>query len=153
MALAGVALAGVAPRLTLSAAECSALEGLAAEWFARGASVRQFILTLTAGLPQVVHNARALTRNRLIQKMPPELPWQPEPEAQLPLVRERTMECTDCGRPGRAAALPGRLCADCRDDASAAKPAHARQLADELHARVAGLRSALRGVEAATAGG
>lgn len=140
-ALAG--LAGVEPRLTLSAAECSALEGLAAEWFARGASIQQFIVTLTAGLPQVVHSAGALTRNRLIQKMPPELPWLPKPETQLP-PRELTMECTDCGRPGRSTALPGGICADCRNDTSSAQSAHARPLADELRSRVAGLRNALR---------
>jgi hypothetical protein len=152
-----VALGGVEPRLTLSAAECRTLEGLAAEWFARGTSVHQFMLTLTAGLPQVVHSAGALTRNRLIQKMPPELslPWQPRPELQLP-VRELTMECTDCGRSGRAAALPGGLCADCRDEPSA-QSVRARPLADELRARVAGLRSALRpgtgGGAVAAAGG
>jgi hypothetical protein len=152
-----VALAMAEPRLTLSSAECSALEGLAAEWFARGISLHQFILTLTAGLPQVVHNAGALTRTRLINKMPPELVWLPQPEPPLPPQRERTMECIDCRRPGRTAALPGGLCADCRSDASArAAHASARPLADELRTRVAGLRSALRsgtsGAVAATAG-
>ncbi|MCP3819924.1 hypothetical protein NLX86_18025 [Streptomyces sp. A3M-1-3] len=81
------------PRMTLSAADCAA--------------------ELTAGLPPVVHCARALARTRLIDKLPPELePVVPTAPAAVPL---RLMECTNCGIPGRPEALPGGQCAGCRD--------------------------------------
>ena len=134
------ALGSADARLTLSAAECGALEGLAAEWFARGTTPGQFALALTAGLPQVVHSAGALARNRLVQKMPADISQPPQP--QLPRQRRIVMECIDCGRPGASEALPGGICQACRSDGQS-QPA-TRPLASELRLRVAGLRSALR---------
>ncbi|CAM5492238.1 hypothetical protein SABIM44S_03060 [Streptomyces abikoensis] len=86
-------------RLTLSAAECASLEGLAAEWFTRGVTPLEFARILTTGLPGVIHCPGAFTRKRLIDRLPP----QPLPasyaETQPPA--RWIMECTGCGIPGR----------------------------------------------------
>ncbi|MGW3039139.1 hypothetical protein ACWC9T_03625 [Kitasatospora sp. NPDC001159] len=71
-ALAGLGVADT--RLALSAADCEALEPLAAEWLARGATPALFTAALTAGLPTPVHSPAAFTRRRLLDKMPPERP-------------------------------------------------------------------------------
>ncbi|NJP77954.1 hypothetical protein HCK01_11595, partial [Streptomyces sp. AA8] len=67
--------------MTLSAAECQALEALAAQWLDLGAREDEVVRALTAGLPPEVHSAGALARRRLIDKMPPEREPEPEPEA------------------------------------------------------------------------
>ncbi|MEU7132765.1 hypothetical protein [Streptomyces sp. NPDC046261] len=125
-------------RLALSAADCAALEGLAAEWFARGADESQLVRALTAGLPPQVHAPAALMRIRLAEKLPPER--EPEPEARrVPL---RIMECAVCGVPGRPEALPGGLCRDCRGEP---RPALSPCLPPaDVRARVAELRAAAR---------
>ncbi|WP_241827148.1 hypothetical protein [Streptomyces graminilatus] len=99
------------PRLVLSAVDCAALEQLAADWLARGATPDHITHALLAGLPDPVHSPRALTRRRLMDKMPPERTV--EPLLRTPR-RTLLMECTDCGVPGRAEALPGGLCRGCR---------------------------------------
>ncbi|MGK5734184.1 hypothetical protein ACSNOG_32200, partial [Streptomyces sp. URMC 124] len=105
------------PRLTLSAADCAALEPLAAEWFARGVTPEAFARILCNGLPDVIYCPRAFTRKRLIDRLPPEPV--PDPRAETG-TREATppprwiMECAGCGVPGRPEALPGGLCRACR---------------------------------------
>ncbi|MFI9099770.1 hypothetical protein ACIGXA_04530 [Streptomyces fildesensis] len=94
------------PRMTLSAADCAALEPLAAEWLARGVRGPQLVYALTAGLPPHVHCAGALARRRLNDKMPPEA-------IAVAVVARRIMECTQCGVPGRPEALSGGLCRAC----------------------------------------
>jgi hypothetical protein len=100
------------PRLTLSAADCEALEPLTAEWLDRDPSEGRFRRALAAGLPPEVHSVRGLLQSRLRDKMPPErsaaLPTRPDP---VPL---RMVECTFCGTPARPHRLPGGLCTDCR---------------------------------------
>ncbi|MBV6699260.1 hypothetical protein [Kitasatospora aureofaciens] len=103
-ALAGLGLADA--RLALSAADCEALEPLAAEWLARGTPPALFTATLIAGLPPAVHSPAGFTHRRLIDKMPPERPVQ-EPAT-------RILECTDCRTPCRPHALLGGLCRVCR---------------------------------------
>ncbi|SEQ02427.1 hypothetical protein SAMN05216481_103326 [Streptomyces radiopugnans] len=134
------------PRMTLSAADCAALEELAGQWLERGADERQLTGALTAGLPPEVHHPAALARRRLTDKLPPE----PAPEsasasapasgAPEPAVL-RMAECTVCGVPGRPDALPGGLCRDCRGlpPAVPAGPSPA-----EIRARVDRLRAAAR---------
>ncbi|GAA3488728.1 hypothetical protein [Streptomyces cremeus] len=103
------ALARVArsePQLPLSAASCGALAPLAAEWFKRGMSEAQFVRTLTFCLPQPVRHPFGFVQRRLIDEMPPELPG--------PVQGLIAMECTGCGVPGPAEALPGGLCGPCR---------------------------------------
>ncbi|WP_195911102.1 hypothetical protein [Streptomyces kaniharaensis] len=102
-ALAGLGLADA--RLALSAADCEALEPLAAEWLARGTSPALFTATLVAGLPPGVHCPAAFTRRRLLDKMPPERQQ-----------ATRIAECTDCRTPCAAHALLGGLCRACRSD-------------------------------------
>lgn len=115
-------LGGEEPRLTLSAADCAALEGLAAEWLARGADTAHLVRSLVAGLPEQVHSPRALVQRRLRDKMPPELAVLPAPlrTAAAPAPRRTLMECTDCRVPGRPEALPGGLCRACRNTNEAA---------------------------------
>ncbi|CAM5513755.1 hypothetical protein [Streptomyces abikoensis] len=118
------------PRMTLSAAECQALEGLVAQWLDLGAGDEDVVRALTAGLPVEVHSAGALARRRLTDKMPPERA--PEPAPRRPL---RILECTLCRVPGRPEALPGGLCRDCRGEAPAARrpdPAAVRARADGI---------------------
>ncbi|MFI9720429.1 hypothetical protein ACIHFE_12325 [Streptomyces sp. NPDC052396] len=102
------------PRLTLSAVECAELEPLAAAWLERGVQVGVAVRVLTDGLPQPVHSAGALVRHRLVNKMPPV----PAPAAAPVAGRRplRLLECTVCRAPGRAEALPGGVCRDCRGE-------------------------------------
>ncbi|NUP23144.1 MAG: hypothetical protein HOZ81_45235 [Streptomyces sp.] len=112
------------PRLALSAADCAALEELAGEWLARGTSPDQLSQVLVAGLPDQVHSPRAFLRRRLVDRMPPERP------AVAPARTPRVMiECTDCGVPGRAEALPGGLCRACADGGTEPMPTE-RQVRD-----------------------
>ncbi|MFF2148993.1 hypothetical protein [Kitasatospora sp. NPDC058190] len=112
-ALAGLGVADT--RLALSAADCEALEPLAAEWLARGTTPALFTAALTAGLPTPVHSPAAFTRRRLIDKMPPERPL---PQQQP----TRIIECTDCRTPCRPHALLGGLCRACRSGRATKAP-------------------------------
>ncbi|MGW1880877.1 hypothetical protein [Streptomyces sp. NPDC001970] len=94
------------PRMTLSAAECGALEALAAQWFAHGATPDQVVHALTSGLPEQVHSPGAFARRRLIDKMPPPAPVRPQ--------RRTLVECTECGVPGTPEKLPDGVCDGCR---------------------------------------
>jgi hypothetical protein len=116
-------------RLTLSAAECGALEESAAEWFARGASEVQLVQAISAGLPERVAHAYGFVRARLLAKLPPE----PQP------VRRTRYEvvCTACGEPDEGGAMRGGLCEGCRGGRSALA-------ADQVHAHAGRLRAALR---------
>lgn len=127
------------PRMTLSAAECAALEGLAAQWLERGSTAAQMAQALTAGLPPHVHSPGALARSRLVAKLPPEPSGVP---LQLPVAR-RLLECTDCGVPGSPEALPGGVCRTCRGEPV---PSDADEVdAEVVRARVALLRVIHRG--------
>ncbi|WP_299538718.1 MarR family transcriptional regulator [uncultured Streptomyces sp.] len=139
-------------RLALSAADCAVLEPLAAAWFTRGASAQYLASALTAGLPEQVGSPVGLVRRRLNDKMPPRLPASPPATTPTDLpgapVRRLLVECTECGRPGPAAALPDGLCAPCRtvrqapepaDDATAPEPGER-----DVAARVADLRNLMR---------
>ncbi|MCX5401681.1 MarR family transcriptional regulator [Streptomyces sp. NBC_00102] len=148
-------------RLTLSAADCAVLEPLAAAWFARGVSAEYLTSALTAGLPEQVGSPVGLVRRRLTDKMPPRLPAAPTPPP-VPApggrpatpVRGLLVECTDCGRPGRAEALPDGLCVPCRAAAhQALEPADAQAAPEptspepggrDVAALVAGLRNLMR---------
>ncbi|WP_328719322.1 MarR family transcriptional regulator [Streptomyces sp. NBC_00247] len=143
------------PRLTLSAADCEVLEPLAAAWFARGVSAGYLTSALTAGLPEQVGSPVGLVRRRLTDKMPPRLSPTPTPP-QVPTqggapgarVRGLLVECTDCGRPARAEALPDGLCAPCRTAHQAPQPADPdaapAQVERDVPALVAGLRNLMR---------
>ncbi|MFJ9178856.1 hypothetical protein [Streptomyces sp. NPDC102360] len=100
------------PRLTLSAADCTALEAAATEWLAREPDPQVFAQAMTGGLPSTVHSPRAFVATRLRDKLPPHR-IRITPTAPPPAPRA-LMECTECGRPGRPEALPGGLCRGCR---------------------------------------
>ncbi|MZD09388.1 hypothetical protein GTW43_30545 [Streptomyces sp. SID5785] len=104
------------PRLTLSAADCTALEDLAGAWLARDPSPHHFTDAVTAGLPAIVHAPRAFVARRLRDKLPPQRPAFGRAEGSVPggPGRRTLVECTDCGRPGPAEALPSGLCRPCR---------------------------------------
>ncbi|MER7650352.1 hypothetical protein [Streptomyces rimosus] len=126
-AYAALAALGTAdPRMILSAAECTALEALAAQWLARGVSATHLITVLTAGLPPEVHSPGAIARTRLTTKLPPAPLPNPTPGQAPEHAPTRIMECTECGVPGRPEALPGGLCRNCRGDTPAPDPTTAR---------------------------
>ncbi|WP_405204230.1 MarR family transcriptional regulator [[Kitasatospora] papulosa] len=138
------------PRLALSAADCAALEPLAAAWFARGVSADYLTSALTAGLPERIGSPVGLVRRRLTDKMPPHLPAAPAPTWGLPPgtpVRGLLVECTDCGRPGPAAALPDGLCKPCRTAHRKPEPsedAAPGEVERDVPALVASLRNLMR---------
>ncbi|UIX32545.1 MarR family transcriptional regulator [Streptomyces sp. GQFP] len=137
------------PRLALSAADCAALEGLAADWFARGTDAAHLVRSLASGLPEQVHSPRALVQRRLRDKMPPEPPALPDRPAPTGRPAPRVlMECTDCRVPGRPEALPGGLCRACRNRGAGAgtAPKTSRDVlpADAVRLRADQLRNALR---------
>ncbi|MEC4020065.1 hypothetical protein [Streptomyces sp. H27-D2] len=127
------------PRMTLSAADCAALEELAGLWLARGATEVQVVHALTAGLPPQVHHPAALARTRLTAKLPPETA--PVPVAARPALR--VLECTVCRDPGHPEALPGGICGKCRGEAPPER-APAGLSPAEVRARVLLLRAAAR---------
>ncbi|MEV4921758.1 MarR family transcriptional regulator [Streptomyces roseoverticillatus] len=131
------------PRLTLSAAECAALETLAAEWFARGITPLAFARILTHDLPDVIQCPGAFTRRRLIDRVPPLLPpaaqAPPAPPSQASPPRWM-MECTVCGIPGPPEALPDGLCRACRG----VEPTPDRPDPADVHTHVTRLRTIAR---------
>ncbi|MEU0627228.1 MarR family transcriptional regulator [Streptomyces sp. NPDC005989] len=103
-------------RLALSAADCAALEQMAAEWFARGVDADYLTHALTAGLPASVDSPFGFVRRRLRDKLPPRLPAAAaSPAAQGTPVRRLMVECTECGAPGRPEAFRDGLCRPCRE--------------------------------------
>ncbi|MFG2143910.1 hypothetical protein ACGFRG_06870 [Streptomyces sp. NPDC048696] len=100
----------VEPQMTLSDAECVALEPLAAEWLTRGATPGHLIRTLTAGLPQPVHSAGALARNRLEKKMPPKKAAKGTGRARVTRV---IMACMGCDEDERTSPIVDGLCREC----------------------------------------
>ncbi|MFI9587896.1 MarR family transcriptional regulator [Streptomyces sp. NPDC052236] len=79
--LALARLGRIEPRLALSAADCTALEQLAADWFARGVDADYLTHALTSGLPAQVGSPVGFVRRRLNDKIPPHLPAAPTPAA------------------------------------------------------------------------
>jgi hypothetical protein len=79
------------PRLRLGATEAMTLAPLAAPWLERGLGPRDLSSALLAGLPERVHSATALLRDRLTRKLPPP----PGPITAAP----RRYECAVCARP------------------------------------------------------
>ncbi|MFD8967412.1 hypothetical protein ACFV0C_20860 [Streptomyces sp. NPDC059568] len=128
------ALGRSTPAMSLSAADCAALEPLAAAWFERGADERDVLYALTAGLPAVVHHAAALARVRLTSKLPPEPIRTPRPAL-------RVLECAKCGAPGRPEALLDGECGTCRGTPPPVRPPTALP-PTQVHAHAALARAA-----------
>ncbi|MEV7424099.1 hypothetical protein [Streptomyces sp. NPDC091212] len=126
------------PVLSLSAAECAALEPLAAEWFARGAGEEDVLRSLSYGLPSPVHHPAGLVRARLTAKLPPWPAAAPEVFVRAPT---RIVECAKCRAPGRAEALVGGECGACRGEPAPVRSAGALA-PDRVRARAAEARAA-----------
>ncbi|MFB7554490.1 MarR family transcriptional regulator [Streptomyces brevispora] len=119
-------------RLALSAVDCAALEGRAAEWLARGVNTDYLTHALTAGLPAQVDSPVGFLRRRLNDKIPPHLPAAPAaPHAPTHRVMA---ECTECGRPGPSEAFPDGLCRPCREAAPDAEAALDTEAASDVEA-------------------
>ncbi|MFJ7996622.1 hypothetical protein ACIQ7D_05585 [Streptomyces sp. NPDC096310] len=103
------------PRMTLSAADCSALEALAAEWLARGATPDHITRSLTAGLPQPLHSPVAIARTRLESKMPPE----PSSGSAPAYITRALMTCITCENDESMTLLVGGVCVECREEMTA----------------------------------
>ncbi|MEE4492266.1 MarR family transcriptional regulator [Streptomyces sp. BE230] len=131
-------------RLPLSADDCAALEELAEQWFARGVNADYLTSALTAGLPAEVTSPFGFIRGRLLDKLPPVLPTAPTPPPAGAPVPHVMMECTDCGAPGPAEALPDGLCRPCRQPKSRIEPAPEPPVERDVTALVAGLRDLLK---------
>ncbi|CAM5544038.1 hypothetical protein [Streptomyces atroolivaceus] len=144
--LALAQLGRVDSRLTLSAADCSVLEALAAGWFARGVNADYLTQALTAGLPARVDSPVGFVRRRLTDKIPPHVPTAPAPPAPGAPVHRVMLECTKCGTPGRPEALPDGLCRPCRQPVEGAAPETPPGLPTERDVRTlaAGLRDLLK---------
>ncbi|MFJ7629660.1 MarR family transcriptional regulator [Streptomyces sp. NPDC097595] len=96
------------PRLALSAADCTVLEQLAAQWFAHGVDADYLTRALTAGLPEAVDSPVGFVRRRLLDKLPPYLP-----AAQGAPARRLMIECAECGALGKAEVFRDGLCGPC----------------------------------------
>ncbi|MFE2942072.1 hypothetical protein ACFXKG_23930 [Streptomyces sp. NPDC059255] len=124
--------------LSLSAADCEALEALTAEWFVRGAGEEDVLRALTDGLPLPVHYPAGFVQSRLIAKLPPE-------PVDVPVVSHRAapgrVECGTCRAPGQPEAFVDGECGTCRG-----APAPVRDPAalppDRVRIRAAEARSA-----------
>ncbi|MET8184962.1 MarR family transcriptional regulator [Streptomyces sp. NPDC005246] len=144
--LALAQLGRIEPRLPLSATDCTALEPLAAQWFARGVDADYLTHALTSGLPAQVGSPIGLVRRRLHDKIPPHLPTTPTPATPGSPVRRLMMECTGCGTPGPSEALPDGLCRTCRkpDPDAASEQATGANAERNVHSLVAELRGMLK---------
>lgn len=133
-------------RLPLSAADCAALEALAAEWFARGVDADYLTQAVVSGLPPQVGSPVGFVRRRLTDKIPARVPAAPTPPAPGTPVHRVMLECTGCGTPGRPEALPDGVCRPCREPGEGAAPGRPLGLPTEQDVRTlaAGLRDLLR---------
>ncbi|MFJ1582544.1 hypothetical protein ACIOC1_04435 [Streptomyces sp. NPDC088197] len=81
------------PRLRLGTVEALALAPLVTPWLERGYSQCDLAEALLSGLPNHVHSAPAILRDRLTRKLPP------APEPAVPATPRWAGECGTCARP------------------------------------------------------
>jgi hypothetical protein len=103
-------------RLRLSAHQLLSLAPLAGEWLSRGATMQELRDELTSGLPDQIHSAAGILRDRLLRKMPDPAP-EPAPRPQP--LRLCTGGCERMIRPV-ADETACRDCRDCRREQAAA---------------------------------
>ncbi|MFF4799790.1 hypothetical protein ACFY1U_15430 [Streptomyces sp. NPDC001351] len=102
-------------RMSLSDRDCRALESLAAEWLACGATTYDLAKALTDGLPPAVTNPGGLARNRLESKMPPKKAKVRQKAAPARArVTRVIMACGLCDADERTAEIVDGLCRECR---------------------------------------
>ena len=147
------------PRLTLSAADCAALDPLATAWLERAPDLAQFTQALTQGLPPDITSPRAFVRTRLETKLPPEPENTPAvtpapasaPEQEGKVVR-RILVCFDCERPGSETVIRHGLCDECRADVTSAPAGLPATFlpARDVKAHAARIRAQLREIQEET---
>ncbi|MGK5544925.1 MarR family transcriptional regulator [Streptomyces sp. URMC 127] len=107
------------PRLTLSAAECEALEPLAAQWLTYDATPEQLTAAVTAGLPPQIHSPAGFVRNRLEKKMPPVplrfLAAYNDHSVRRDIVKWGVEACVSCGDVDVSTTLGEGLCKACAE--------------------------------------
>ncbi|WP_431042675.1 hypothetical protein ACQUSR_12640 [Streptomyces sp. P1-3] len=77
--------------------------------------------------------------SRLRAKMPP------VPDRTPPRRAPRLMECAVCRAPGRAEALPGGVCRECRGEVAGPYPTPGGPAAVDVRRYAAGIRAGMRG--------
>ncbi len=97
---------GAEPRLRMGSVEALALAPQVAPWLERGCTELDLRHALLTGLPERVHSATALLRDRLVRKLPP-APVQSSGSAPTPVP---LTECPNCGDLVRQAGIC-RTCA------------------------------------------
>ena len=81
------------PRLRVGTAEALALAPLVIRWLEHGYGPRDLAQALLSGLPEPVHSAHAILRDRLTRKLPPAA------EPVTAPAKPRWYECGTCARP------------------------------------------------------
>ncbi|WP_327305438.1 hypothetical protein OG730_19565 [Streptomyces sp. NBC_01298] len=137
-------LGSVEPKLALCAADALTLAPLAARWLDAGVSELAARSLLTAGLPPVVHSARALLADRLVRKLPAPRARQDAAASAAPLA-----ECAECRDPLPRGQQTG-ICAVCAG--ATARVGEAAPVMETVTDHVAALRSALRARPTTAAG-
>ncbi|MET7474998.1 hypothetical protein ABZT17_11650 [Streptomyces sp. NPDC005648] len=112
-------------RMPLSDRDCRALESLAAEWLARGATTYDLTKALTDGLPPVVTNPGGFARNRLESKMPPKAKIR-QKAARRGRVSRVIMACGLCDADERTTRIVSGLCEECLAEIEAEGPVYVR---------------------------
>ncbi|KAB7852808.1 hypothetical protein [Streptomyces mobaraensis] len=133
------------PRLRLTGREVKELAPLAADWLLRGVKAAQLREELSVGLPERIHHAAALLRNRLLRKLPDAPPIAAPPRPEPPRPKAKSMrECQgDHTQPLLFRPLDDEpWCRDCRMERAHAQAEAARGAAVRGAAAV---RAALRG--------
>ncbi|MEU2854077.1 hypothetical protein ACFZB6_10535 [Streptomyces syringium] len=141
------ALSHTERRLRLTGSDVRALAPLAGEWLLRGATLRDLRDDLTAGLPERVHSAAGLLRDRLLRKMP-EAPSFAEQEP-VACAAPRAADMRECQgehtQPRLFTPVAGeRLCPACRQDRAEAAQDASGAIQATLRGAAA-VRVALRG--------
>ncbi|MEN8649507.1 hypothetical protein ABCR94_02345 [Streptomyces sp. 21So2-11] len=141
-------------RMTLSAAECAQLEGLAADWLAMGVTADQLTHTLTDGLPNPMHSPGAIARTRLETKMPSKESTGASAPAH---ITRAVIVCMGCDEPETVVTLIGGVCLECREEMVAYDAEEAAKameaVPDTFRAAPAQVDVARRAAEARAAGG
>ncbi|MGC5000042.1 hypothetical protein [Streptomyces sp. DT195] len=130
------------PRLRVGMVEALALAPLVSTWLERGYGQRDLAGALLGGLPDRVHSAPAILRDRLTRKLPPA----PELSLSAP-VKPRWVECGGCGSPIPREGIC-RACAGLGDGRSDDSD-HRAQVTARGRAKV---RAALRGGRSSLSG-
>ncbi|MGW1071439.1 hypothetical protein [Streptomyces sp. NPDC002537] len=136
-------------RLRLTGREVTGLAPLVAEWFLRGASLTELREALTTGLPERIHCAAALVRDRLQRKMPEARSFAEQRDAEAGPPEPRLAGMRECQGEHTQPCLfrpvgDEALCPSCRQRRAEAV-ADAGSVPDTTSRGAAAVREVLRG--------